>query len=320
MMIKLTPGLIVILAAGCAALIWWGLWLVLYFYRRYQIGRLFEESSTYPNQLSRFALIDGVKLHYLVEGEGPDLILIHGLAANVYTWRHLMPLLSKRFKVWALDLKGFGVSDKPRKSDYSIKAQAEHVLSFMKAQGIRSAVMVGSSLGGAVAGEISVLNPGAIRKLVLLDSVHDPEIFKLDVAHMRRLLKLVSPLVPFFSPLVNREAIKPYLRLIYGSRHQYTDEDVNAYLMPYMQSSASHMAFLSAFKCLMDHTLATEIRQSQVPVLILWGEEDKLVPLRFGEKIHREIPRSQFFTLPHAGHHIQEEDPEWVAQKILAFT
>src|SRR2546423_1872056 len=96
------------------------------------MDRLYTGPIYFPNAQSRFVVIDNVKIHYVVEGRGQDIVLIHGLAANIYCWRKLIPILARKFRVWAIDLKGFGLSDKPRGSSYDLQTQALLVSHFIE--------------------------------------------------------------------------------------------------------------------------------------------------------------------------------------------
>src|SRR5688572_4903291 len=123
---------------------------------------------------SHFVHVDGANVHYQEFGQpgDPTLLLIHGYTASTYAWRTAAPMLAEEgFHVIAVDLLGFGYSEKPRWFDYSIESQARIVSRFMNRLGIGRATVVGSSYGGAVAATLALDYPERVEKLVLVSAV-----------------------------------------------------------------------------------------------------------------------------------------------------
>ena len=131
----------------------------------------FEEvRASVPNsQYSRFAEIDGVRVHYQEKGTGTPLILIHGFTSSVFSWKDVFEPLSKKFHVIAVDLKGFGFSGKPD-GDYTRRAQATLVAHFLDYLKIDNAWLCGNSMGGDVSLNLAVQNPRQVAGLILIDS------------------------------------------------------------------------------------------------------------------------------------------------------
>jgi pimeloyl-ACP methyl ester carboxylesterase len=126
---------------------------------------------------SRFLSVDGIRIHYQEFGDAtsPTLIFIHGYTASLYVWRSTAPLIAANgFHVLAIDLVGFGYSEKPRWFDYSIASQARIVSRFMDRLGIGRATIVGSSYGGAIAATLALDYSARVEKLVLVDAVTIP--------------------------------------------------------------------------------------------------------------------------------------------------
>ena len=273
----------------------------------------------YPNRESRYETIDGVKLHYVCRGKGPDILLLHGIAANIYCWRYMIPLLEKKYRVWAVDIKGFGLSDKPRKSSYNLEAQSGLLLKFLERHQIENLAIVGNSMGGAIGAGMAIRDPHRISKLILINSAHDSRIFNFLPAGFKVMRRAVGPAVPLIKPFVNKEFVRKYMKALYSDKYKISDADVSAYLAPYVQDLAGYFAFLAAVDSMLDDALTLNLKKSGVPVLILWGESDKLVNIRWGKELHRMIPGSQFQSHPTAGHHLQEEEPQWAADRIAEF-
>ena len=305
--------LIISLTVCAAAVFWWTAFL----YRKWLVRKYFSDVVQYPNALSKFTEVNGIRLHYIVDGNGPDLLLLHGIGANIYCWRLVVPLLSKFFRVWAVDLKGFGQSAKPRMSDYGLKAQAELLLDFLRQQKIGKCIVVGNSMGGAIASEMAIRDSALVDNLVLINSAHDPRIVRrimwFDLRPIRKYL--IHPMAPF----VTRTTVRQFIKTLYGTKRVISNEVVDAYLAPYMTEIDSHHAFASAFDALLDKDLVSRLKTISTKVLILWGKRDRLCPLKFGQELQQRLPNSILQVHENAGHHMQEEEPERIAQHIKTF-
>ena len=135
--------------------------------------------------------VDGVHLHYVEAGEGPPLLLLHGLNGSTFGFRLLAPYLTPHYRTIALDLMGFGYSDRPQHRDYSLGAQARLVDGFLDALGIERASVLGHSLGGAVAMHLALEFPERVDRLILASSASDSE-----TRRGLRSSRLVRPLLP----------------------------------------------------------------------------------------------------------------------------
>jgi pimeloyl-ACP methyl ester carboxylesterase len=143
----------------------------------------------------RLINVNGVELHYTAMGQGPTILLIHGLNGSTFSFRHLAPLLADGYRVLALDLMGFGYSERPPHAEYSLVAQAHLVNGFLDALGIEKAVVLGHSLGGAVAMHLAVMFPERVGRLILVDSASDSE-----TRRGLRSARLARPLLPVVAP------------------------------------------------------------------------------------------------------------------------
>ncbi len=122
---------------------------------------------------SKFADHDGVKIHYIAEGKGPLAILIHGFPDYAYTWRHLTPLLKKHYRVAAVDLRGYNLSDSPEGvENYAMPVLIGDILAVMRAEGAERATLIGHDWGAAIAWQMAINAPGAVDRLVILSVPH----------------------------------------------------------------------------------------------------------------------------------------------------
>src|SRR2546427_2461709 len=166
--------------------------------------------------------IEGTGIHYVERGSGPALVLIHGFGGHTYSFRHQIPAFAADYRVVAVDLKGFGYSEKPRNSDYSLTWQAGMVAKLMEALGIARADVVGHSMGGEVAMRLAAAYPEKVEKLVLAASVSGGRIWTLPP------IRLFTPFVLLVARLFGKRIFK---RLFYDPRHA-TEEVRRAYLAP----------------------------------------------------------------------------------------
>jgi pimeloyl-ACP methyl ester carboxylesterase len=278
---------------------------------------------SHPNQFSlvdNFENVDGVKLHYQTMGEGSDVLLVHGLGANIYCWRKLVPLLAKKHRVWAVDLKGFGTSDKPINSSYAIKAQSDLLLKFAESKGFANPFcVVGNSMGGSIGAQIALDGSEKVSRLVLINFSHDRRVFGPILHGARTVINSLTSVAGIFLPKKRESATAQYMSLIYGPNYKMSQDDVRAYSAPYEKNNAAYFSFLASLRALMKSQLSKNLKDIKQPVLILWGQEDRLLPVILGHKLHKEMPGSLYTVHPSGGHHLQEEDPEWEAARILEF-
>src|SRR6266481_809240 len=138
-----------------------------------------ELAATTPFGLARtqgrFVAVEGLRVFAITLSKGRDVVLLHGNPASTYSWRKVMEPLAARYRVHAIDLPGFGFSDKPADASYDIGWLTTVVLGYLDAERIPRAVLVGNSMGGAVATETAIVEPGRVVALVLLGAAGLPE-------------------------------------------------------------------------------------------------------------------------------------------------
>jgi pimeloyl-ACP methyl ester carboxylesterase len=262
-----------------------------------------------------------VKLYYYEEGKGPPLLLIHGFGASTYTWRHLAPELAKNYRVIAVDLKGFGQSDKPFDGRYSVYDQAELLAQLIEDKDLRDLTLVGHSFGGGVALllalEANQRLDGRITRLVLLDSIAYPQ----NIPVFFRLLDvpLVSQLgVRMVPPSVQTRVA---LRIAYFDDSKIDPEEVELYAAPLKTAAGKHAIIHSARQIVPEDIaeLSERYKTIELPTLILWCDHDRIVPLEVGIKLRRTLPNSTLRLIEDCGHMPQEEQPASTLALIKGF-
>lgn len=261
---------------------------------------------------SHFVEVDGATVHYQEFGEAhnPTVILIHGYTASAYVWHLAAPLLAREnFRVVAVDLLGFGYSEKPAAFDYSIASQARMISRFMNRLGIGRACVVGSSYGGAVAATVALDYAERVEKLVLVDAVINDDVKNspiLKLASVPVLGEIASPFLldskRFFRRRM-RSTIAP------ENHHLITRERVESVARP-LHAADAHRSVLQTARAWDANRIEQDAQLITQPTLIIWGEGDGVIPLADGEKLHDAILHSRLVVFKNCGHVPQEEAPE----------
>lgn len=271
-----------------------------------------------------FRYRDDVAISYEVVGIGPvPIVFLHGFAAALTTWddiRGFFPL--DRFCLYFLDLKGFGRSSRPRDGAYGPTDQAAVVTAFLADRGLRQAVLVGHSLGGGIA-LITCLQSqwagrgGVIGGLVLIDSAaylrKQPPVFRL----LR--IPLLGPAILHLLPV--SLMVRYVLYRIYHDRKTATPARIARYTEIYDDGESARVLVDSVRQLIPEDysRIAGSYPEITVPVQIVWGRNDPIIPLADGIRLHREIPGSRLSVIDACGHNPHEEEPEQTYAVIADF-
>jgi len=270
-----------------------------------------------------FTCADKISIHYRTVGHGPlPILFLHGFASSSTTWQDLIALFpAAECTLFLLDLKGFGRSSKPKDGAYSIEDQAGIVRAFILAQGLHSLVLVGHSLGGAVALRVSLDaekgdDPFIVEKLVLIDSAAYPQ-------RLPRLFrKLRSPLGALFLRLMPvRMIVQGVLERVFFDNAAITAERFERYSR-YFRGKGIAYALRATVKAIDPEAYAQigeSYRRLRLPVLIIWGAEDRNVRLSLGQQLHGDLSGSRLSVLEKCGHNPHEERPEETFSEIITF-
>jgi pimeloyl-ACP methyl ester carboxylesterase/ubiquinone/menaquinone biosynthesis C-methylase UbiE len=273
------------------------------------------------SEKSRFIEIENIKIHYQEFGDknNPTLLLIHGYGTSAYTWHSTAPLLAESgFYVVALDLVGFGLSEKPRWFDYLLESQMQIVLNFMNLLHIKTATFIGSSYGGAIASLIALDEAERVEKLILVSSVCNNEIVKdFFVGILMKPYwgeKLSSVLIgskTFFKlRLLTTFSIKNY-KLI-------DNNYVEAIRTP-LNTSDGQYAALATLRNWEAERIEQNASNIKHPTLLVWGENDKIVRPQIGKRLNELIKNSQLSIFKQCGHAPHEEYPENFVKLVKDF-
>ncbi len=274
------------------------------------------KSSVPHSQFSKFADLDGLRIHYLEKGEGTPVVLIHGYTSSTYTWKDQFDELAKRYRVIAIDLKGFGFSDKPD-GDYSRRAQGEVVARLLDKLSIQRAWLVGNSMGGETALNMAVDHPEKVLGLVLIDSAGVKVQGRTSLAPWYLQMPVVGRLLTALA-LTSDTLVRAGLEKSFFDDSKITDERVNAYYQP-LRTQGGQLSATRARAQFELYPVEDRIASIKAPTLIIWGSEDELIPLEAGRKLNELISGSKLVVFEKCGHVPQEEMPERVLSEIMGF-
>ena len=267
-----------------------------------------------------FIDVNGLDVHYWDEGRGDVLILVHGFSSSVYTWRLNIDELSEEFRVIALDLPGFGYTDKPKDFDYTLEGYSSFMVDFMDTMDIDSATLAGNSMGGGVVLTTALLFPERVDKLILVDSMGYPEQEDEEV-FLPFLLMGVPVAGEVLMSLNYRFVVEESMKGgVYYDNSFVTDEMIDYYYNAF-RSENGQKAPLWVMRSLMDTPPIGSERISEVsmPALIIWGEDDNLIPAGDALLFENDIPDSRAVVIAEAGHLPHEEKADFVNGLIADF-
>jgi pimeloyl-ACP methyl ester carboxylesterase len=247
------------------------------------------------------ALHDNTVVHYREAGQGPVLLLIHGLGSSSESWINVMEPLARGYRVIAIDLPGYGKSDKPG-ADYSLLYHAGAVKEFMQALGLTRVSLAGNSLGGWIAALIALDDPERVSNLILVNS-----------AGLRRDAAASVNLNP-----ATREEEKNLLLALFSNKTAVTEKLVTDQWEYRKEIRQTVTATQESFKAVMP-LLDNRLKDIKVPTLIIWGREDSLIPLDVAERFNKGIPGSKLVVIEQAGHLPQIEQPAAFVTAVKGF-
>jgi pimeloyl-ACP methyl ester carboxylesterase len=274
---------------------------------------------------SRFADLNGVKVHYKVAGEGrPAVVLLHGFAASLFSWREVIGPLAESHTVVAFDRPGFGLTERPLpgewdgQSPYSPEAQADLTVALMDELGIDRAVLVGNSAGGTVAALTALRYPERVEALVLVD----PAIYQggMQFPGVVRWL-LGTPQARRLGPLFVRSIRDWGLEFGRSAWHdpsKITDEIWDGYTKP-LQAENWDKGLYEVTLASRSLGLDKQLDEIQVPVLVVTGDDDRIVPTEQSIRLAGELPSAELALAPNCGHVPHEECPEFFLAVVNRF-
>lgn len=265
--------------------------------------------------------VDGARLRIIDSGPvgATPVVFIHGLGASMYSWHRVLPAVAAAgggYRVIAFDTPGFGFSDPgPGDDEFTNARYARLVVALLDSLGLASAVLVGHSMGGAIAAEVALEHPERVRALVLMNSAG---------ANVRMPFMLRAARWPFVGVVVTafrgRGPTARILRSAFADPTRVTEADIDQYYAPVPQARFGR-ALRGVLRGFRFDTLIGRLNTTTLttPTLVLWGAQDVLIPVREGSRLASAMPRATFVVVPDAGHAVAEEAPAEVNRLVLEF-
>lgn len=259
----------------------------------------------------------GVRLRVAEAGNGPPVILIHGLFVDHRSWDLVMPELAQQFRVIAPDLPGFGESEKPPPSrfPYGIEAFAEAVADLYAGLELGPAAVVGHALGGAVALTLAARHPELVSKLVLVDAL----CYESSTGRYGELA-----LLPFVGGLVLKQLWgrglfrRHFQESVFGPKSNIAGARIDRYYDAFNAPAARSSALATLRATVDTRGVVAQTTRVQAPALVIWGRHDRVWPASFGQRLSREI-RGSGFELLDSGHSPHEELPSQIVRIVRRF-
>ena len=236
----------------------------------------------------REAVVEGRGIRYEVAGEGEPVVLVHGLSGSTRWWDRTVPALAARYRVYLVDLPGFG-SMRRAEGGFVLSEAADWLSSWMKAVGLEGTHLVGHSMGGYISVVLAARRPEMLRRLVLVAPAGVPTGRSIP-GYLIPLLQTSRYLTPGLLPVIARDALRTGPFTFLGATRELLAEDVRGYL-----------------------------REITAPTLLVWGREDVLVPPSAGDVLRGEIPDSRLLFLEGTGHVPMFERAAETNEAILSF-
>lgn len=274
--------------------------------------------AKYQKSNSAFIDIDGVIVHYIMEGRMDDslpIVFIHGTSASLHTWDTLSSLLKTNKKIIRFDLPAFGLTGPNRLNQYDFNFYNQFLDEFLLKLNVTKCIVAGNSLGGSIAWNYAIASPDKVKQLILLDASGYPKKdekgslgFKLAaIPVLNQALKHISPI----------SLIRKSLEDAFYDKSLVTEKMVQQY-HDMLLREGNRAAVLELFQHPMKPD-ATKIKTITQPTLIIWGKEDQLISYKNAALFKQDIRNSQILVLDKVGHIPMEEAPNQVATAILKF-
>jgi pimeloyl-ACP methyl ester carboxylesterase len=262
--------------------------------------------------------VHDLDLSYLVAGEGPTVLLLHGWPTSSFLWRRVMPAIARKNRVIALDLPGFGRSDKPVDASYSFRFHERMLTGFLGAVGAEDIGLAVHDLGGPIGLYWALRHQDRIRRLALLNTV----------VYARPSWAVVAFVAAARTPLLRDALVSPRglewaLRIGLSNPENATPEVVRAVVEPFESMDAQRVLLKSAYALHISGMIEIEKRipSFDKPLRIIYGKGDRILPdvERTMRRVAHELPQAVVTGLDHCGHFLQEERGEEVGEMLGEF-
>ncbi|MCH2021577.1 MAG: alpha/beta hydrolase [Saprospiraceae bacterium] len=275
--------------------------------------------SKYKTKQSAILELEAMPLHYRVTGNGPNLLLVHGVTSSLHTWSGWHKYLSNHFRVISFDVPSFGLTGPNPKKDYSLEMYMRIIDKLLDHLNVTKAYMAGNSFGGLLTWNYAIHNPDRIIKIALLNPA--------GINSKRENIKglgfkvFLNPITKFFAHRFTPKLLLSFfLRKVYGDSSKVTAELVTTY---------HHMLLRKGNREAFSHVLAKtllhgrdnciRIKEVKLPTFIIWGNKDRIIPITHGALFEKLIIGSTLKVYNGVGHVPMEEIPKTSSEDVKNF-
>ena len=269
---------------------------------------------------------NGIKLHYVTQGEGPLMLMLHGFPEFWYSWRHQIPEFARDHKVVALDLRGYNDSDKPEaQSAYVMAEFIKDIKGVIEGLGYDRCVLVGHDWGGAIAWSFAYAYPALLDRLIVLNLPH-PAKFAEGLRTPQQLLRSAYifffqiPVLPeLLIQLNDFQALEAAFKGMAVDKTTFSNDDIEAYKNAFAKRDAL-TATLNYYRNMFAQGLTTsDWGILTVPTLLIWGEADTALGKELTYGTERYVQDFRIRYIPNCSHWVQQEQPQLVNQLMREF-
>lgn len=278
----------------------------------------------YTDEYSHFLNVDGINIHLKVKGEGEPIFLIHGSFSSLHTWEAWEDELSRYFMTISMDLPGHGLTGPDTQKRYGITDYAGFVLDIADQLNLQKFHVAGNSMGGAVALRLASEAPDRILTLNLVDAAGAPPSLATDSARVKSYNSGAWIFKVAQNPVFNKLLLKCTPKFLFGMNlkqvfaddGKITDEMLTRYY-ELLRRDGNRQATVDRLTGRKPYDL--DFSKITMPVLIMWGAEDKWISMDNGKRLEKAIPRSTLKVFENVGHVPMEESPTETVAEYLAF-
>jgi len=272
--------------------------------------------NTWKHRVEKAPTSD-IKLFVNISGAGKPLLLLHGFGSSSYSFHHIVKPLSKKYRIYNFDLKGFGNSPKPKDYRYSVYDQAVLVSNFIKDHNLTDITLIGHSYGGGVALSLALMDQANIRKMVLID----PAAYKQYIPSLIRKVKMpiIGPLAFYLLPS-SYEVKESYYYAFYNKKK--IDKSAIKEITNNLNKENAKTAYLYAIDDLIPediNDISKRYKDIKIPTLILWGDKDVVIKKSKGYRLKKDLQNAKLKVIKNCGHIPHEEKPKTVLKYLLNF-
>jgi pimeloyl-ACP methyl ester carboxylesterase len=273
----------------------------------------------YAQSPSAFVKINDLNVHYRDEGDVNDslpIVLIHGTGSSLHTFDKWAETLKTQKRVVRMDLPAYGLTGPFSSRNYSMENYTTFIGQFLAVRGIKHCILGGNSLGGQIAWQFTVRNPEMVSKLILIDAAGYPIQSKsTPIAFKIARTPVLNQMMKFITP---RFMAKKSVESVYFDKTKVSEPLIDRYFELTLREG-NRQAFVDRMKMAQTSDNLPAIKTIQQPTLVLWGEQDLLIPVEHAQHWHDDLPNDTLAILKNMGHVPMEESPKESLEPVLSF-